>query len=89
VAVAVNCCVVPATILGALGVIAMVVRLFGATLAVTVKDVVPVTPLSEAVTGVDPPETPKARPDVLIVATAGLPVAQVAVALTLAVDPSL
>jgi hypothetical protein len=49
----------------------------------------PVTPLTVAVTVVDPAATPFARPAALIVATLGVPLAQVAVVDTFAVVPSL
>jgi hypothetical protein len=57
--------------------------------AVTVSGVVPVTPLSVAVTLLEPAATPVARPVELIVAIAALAVAQVTVVLMFAVEPSL
>jgi hypothetical protein len=62
VAVAVNCCVAPATKLAGLGEIEMVV-------AVTFKGALPLTPLKVAVTVVGPAATPVARPVALTVAT--------------------
>jgi hypothetical protein len=56
---------------------------------VTVNGVVPVTPLREAVTLVEPAATPVTRPVELIVAIAVLAAAQVAVVLMFAVELSL
>jgi hypothetical protein len=57
--------------------------------AVTVNGVVPVTPLREAVTLVEPAATPVARPLELMVAIAVLAAVQVAVELMFAVEASL
>jgi hypothetical protein len=86
VAVAVNCCVAPTAMLTFPGVTAIDLIVFA---AVTVNGVVPVTPLREAVTLVEPAATPVARPVELIVAVAALAVAQVTVELMFAVEPSL
>jgi hypothetical protein len=59
------------------------------TVPVTPSDALPVIPLSDAVTAVEPAASPVARPLEFIVATAGVATAQVAVALTLAVEPLL
>jgi hypothetical protein len=61
------------------------VSVFAATLSV----VVALTPLSEAVTVVEPAATPVARPAELIVATAAFAADQLADAVTFAVEPSL
>ena len=82
-----NCSVVPVLKLGLAGVTAMEERVFAA--AVTVRVAEPVTPLSEAEMVVVPAATAVARPEVLTVAVAVLEEAHVAVALTLAVEPSL
>jgi hypothetical protein len=57
-----------------------------ATVDVTASDALPVIPLSAAVNVVVPVVSPVARPLELIVATAGVATAQVAVELTLAVE---
>jgi hypothetical protein len=57
--------------------------------AVTVNAVVPVTPLSDAVTLVEPAATPVASPVELMVAIAVLAIAHVTVVLTFAVELSL
>ena len=57
--------------------------------AATVMVAVPLKPLMDAVTVVEPEATALTRPPVLTVATAELAVAQVAVEVTLAVEPSL
>jgi hypothetical protein len=57
-----------------------------ATVDVTASDALPVIPLSAAVNVVEPVVSPVARPLELIVATAGVATAQVAVELTLAVE---
>ncbi len=87
VAVAVNCCVAPAAILGLPGEIAIEVTVF--TAEVTESVAVPLRPLSEAVTVVEPAATPVANPAELIVVTDGVALVQLAVELTFAVEPSL
>jgi hypothetical protein len=88
VAVAVNCCIAPATMLGLAGVTAMEVIVF-VVAAVTVSIAVPLTPLREAVIVLEPAATAVASPDVLIVAAALLEDVQVAVDVTFAVELSL
>ena len=56
---------------------------------VTLSAVVPVMPLSEALTLVEPPAAPVAKPPEFIVATVVLAVVQVAVEVTFAVEPLL
>lgn len=68
---------------------AIFVRVTGTTFEVTASTAVPFTPLSEAVTVVEPLETPVASPAELIVATAELVTVQLAVEVILAVEPSL
>jgi hypothetical protein len=85
VAVAVNCCVAPTARLGVVGDNEMAVT----ALDVTVSVAVPLTPLIEAVTVVEPVATAVASPDEPIVATEGLTAVQFAVAVTSAVEPSL
>ncbi|HTU49520.1 MAG TPA: hypothetical protein VMF56_02945, partial [Acidobacteriaceae bacterium] len=87
VAVAVNCCVAPAVMLGVAGVTEMAVIVFVA--AVTVSMAVPLIPLSEAVTEVVPAATAVVIPAEFIVATPALADIQVAVDVTFAVEPSL
>ncbi len=87
VAVAVNCCVAPAVMLGVAGVTATAVSVFVA--AVTVSLAVPLIPLSEAVTEVEPAATAVASPDMLIVAAELLEDVQLAVEVTFAVELSL
>lgn len=82
-AVAVNCCVAPATMLAGLGETAMEESLGTFSVAL------PLTPLSEAVTPVVPGATAVARPAALAVATAGLAAVQTALAVTFCYDPSL
>jgi hypothetical protein len=55
----------------------------------TVRDAFPLTPLSDAATIVEPAATPVARPLELVVAIDAGALVQVAVELTLAVEPSL
>jgi hypothetical protein len=69
------------------GVTAIAVIVFA--VAVTVNGVVPVTPLSKAVTLVGPALTPVAKPLELMVAIAVLAIAQLAVELMFAVELSL
>jgi hypothetical protein len=57
--------------------------------AVTVNAAVPLTPLSVAVTVLEPAATAVARPVALMVAAAVLELFQVALVLTLAAEPSL
>jgi hypothetical protein len=57
--------------------------------AITVSAAFPLIPLNDAVTVVESAVAPVARPVEFIVATAGVVAAQVAVELTLAVEPSL
>jgi hypothetical protein len=85
VAVAVNCCVDPLAKLGSEGVTAMEINMD----ATTVKDVLPVFPLSVAEIVALPGEAPVARPVALTVATVVFVLAHVADAVTLPVDPSL
>jgi hypothetical protein len=67
------------------GVIVTDLMVFG----VTVRAAVPLTPLTVAVIVVAPAATPVARPAALIVAVAVLDEDQVAVLVTVAVEPSL
>jgi uncharacterized membrane protein len=60
-----------------------------ATFAPTFNVEVPLTPLSEAVTAVEPEATPVASPLEFTLASVGVATVQPAVALTSAVDPSL
>jgi hypothetical protein len=85
VAVAVNCWLEPAVRLEMLGVMAIEVGVA----AVTVSAAVPLSPLMEAVMVVVPAATPVARPEALIVTVAVLDEDQVAVLVTVAVEPSL
>ena len=57
--------------------------------AITVTDAFPVIPLSEAVTVDEPAAAPVVRPLEFTVATAGVAIVQLAVELTLAVEPLL
>ena len=84
---AVNCCVTPTAMLALDGPTAIDVSVRAA--AVTVSDVLPVIPLSEAVTIVEPAAAPVTRPLGFTVATAGAATVQTAVELTLAFEPSL
>jgi hypothetical protein len=59
------------------------------TAGVTASDAPPVIPLSEAVSVVEPVVIPVARPPEFMVATAGVATVQMAVELTLAVEPLL
>src|SRR5579859_7619029 len=88
VAVAVNCCVAPTWTLAVTGITAIEVKL-GAAGGGTVNIAVPVTPAIVAVMLADPAATAVARPPALIVATLGVALAQVAVVVTSAVEPSL
>jgi hypothetical protein len=74
-------------VLGVAGVTAIETSVF--TAAVTVNAAVPLTPLSVAVTVLEPAATAVARPAALIVAAAVLELVHVALLLTLAVEPSL
>jgi hypothetical protein len=56
--------------------------------AVTVSAAVPITPLNDAVTVLDPAATADAIPEALIVAVAVLELVHAAVVLTFAVEPS-
>jgi hypothetical protein len=87
VAVAVNCCVPPATMLAVAGVTAMLDSVFAT--AVTVSVAVPLTPLSDAVMVVAPAATPVARPAALMVAAAVLELDHVTEDVMLALEPSL
>ena len=73
----------PTAMVGVAGVTEMEVRI-----GVTVSVAVPVTPLRVAVMVVEPAATPVARP-AATVATAGLALVQVAVAVTFPIVPSL
>jgi len=75
----------PMAKLAVLGVTAMDVT----AVAVTVSVALPLTPLRAACTVVDPAATPVASPAELMVATEALPVVQVAVDVTFAVELSL
>ncbi|HZP04488.1 MAG TPA: hypothetical protein VFB43_06275 [Terracidiphilus sp.] len=57
--------------------------------AVTLSPAVPFMPFNDAVMVLEPAATPVARPDALIVATAGLEDVHVADEVTFAVEPSL
>jgi hypothetical protein len=85
--VAVNCWVVPAAIVGALGV--RVMEVIVTTGAVTLRFAVPLTPLNVAVMVADPAETPVAMPAAFTVAAAGSELVHVAVVVTFAVELSL
>jgi hypothetical protein len=87
VAVAVNCCVVPTATVAVAGNTEIEVTVPVA--AVTVSDSVPLIPLRDAVTMVEPTATPVARPLEFTVANACVATDQVAVELMLAVEPSL
>ncbi|MGC1374076.1 MAG: hypothetical protein WA824_18215, partial [Candidatus Sulfotelmatobacter sp.] len=87
--VAVNCWVAPMFTLAVGGVTEIDVSVFVTVTVSTLRVALPVVPLSEAVTLVDPAATPVSTPLALIVAIDGLPTAQVTVELTLAVEPSL
>lgn len=82
-----NCCVDPTAKLGLAGVTAMELRVFDE--AVTVRVVDPLTPVRVAEMVVVPAAAPVARPEALMVAVAVLEDAQVAVVVTLVVEPSL
>jgi hypothetical protein len=71
------------------GVIAMLESVLGVTVGVTARAAVPLTPFTEAVTVVEPPETPVASPVELMVAMLAFATVQFAVELTFDVDPSL
>jgi hypothetical protein len=86
VAVAVNCWVAFTAMLAVEGATAIDVTV---TAGVTASDALPVIPLSEAVTVVEPVVTPVARPLEFTVAIAGVATVQVAVELTLVVEPLL
>ena len=88
VAVAVNCSVVPAAMLGFPGDTAIDVRL-GVAAACTVRVAVPLMPFTAALTVVEPAATAEAIPEELIVAIAVFAVVQVAVEVTFAVELSL
>jgi hypothetical protein len=87
VAVAVNCCEASTTMVALAGDTEIDVK--AAVDAVTLSVADPLIPLSEAATVVEPAVTPVARPLEFIVATPGLATVQLAVELTLAVEPSL
>jgi hypothetical protein len=87
VAVAVNCCVAPAAMLGAAGVTAMEESDF--TAAITVNVAVPLMPLTVAVTVLEPAATAVASPAALTVAIVVVELVHAAVEVTFAVDPSL
>jgi hypothetical protein len=90
VAVAVNCCVAPTCTLAVAGFTTIEVSVTGGGAGVaTVNVAVPVVPAMVAVMLVDPAASAIASPPGLIVATVGVPLAQVAVAVTSAVEPSL
>jgi hypothetical protein len=80
-----NCWVAPTTILAVLGDTEIAVSVLVTTLSVAV----PLTPLSEAVTAVEPRATAVASPFELMVATAAVATVQLAVAVTSAVELSL
>lgn len=71
------------------GVTAIDLRVLVTVTVCTSRLAVPVMPLSEAVTLVEPEALPVTRPLELIAAIAELPTAQLAVELTFAVEPSL
>jgi hypothetical protein len=79
----VNCWVAPIAKLAGLGVTAKAVTGF-----VTVAAAVPIMPLNEAVTVVEPGATPVTSPPEPMVATDALELVQVAVDVTLAIEPS-
>jgi hypothetical protein len=88
--VAVNCWVVIAAMLTVAGETVMEVRVTtGGGGAGTVMAALPPTPLTMAVTLVEPEASAVARPAVLMVATAGFEDTQAAVVVTSAVEPSL
>jgi hypothetical protein len=80
-----NCWVAPTTILAVLGDTEIAVSV----LVTTLSAAVPLTPLSEAVTAVEPGATAVASPFKLMVATAAVATVQLAVAVTSAVELSL
>ena len=82
-----NCSVAPAAMLSVAGVTEIAVTVFVA--AVTLSAAVLLKPLSEAVMVLEPEVAPVAKPDEFTVATAVLEVAQAAVDVTFAVEPSL
>lgn len=82
-----NCWVLPATMLGALGVMAM--EEMAGAVAVTVSLAVPLTPLSAAVMVEEPAATPVARPEAFIVATAVFALIHVTLLVTFFVVPLL
>ena len=84
---AVNCCVEPTATLALDGVTDIDDSVIVGP--VTVNDALPVIPLKDAVTAVEPAVIPVARPLEFTVATTGVATVQVAVELTLAVEPSL
>ncbi|HUA91776.1 MAG TPA: hypothetical protein VL991_04370 [Terracidiphilus sp.] len=87
VAVTENCCVAPAVSVALGGVTAIDFTVTGA--AVTVRAAVPLTPFNDAEMVLEPAATPVATPAALTVATVEPEDAQVAVEVTLAVEPSL
>jgi hypothetical protein len=87
VAIAVNCSVAPAATLALGGETAIDVTVFVA--AGTVSVAIPAMPLTEAVMVVEPAAIAVASPAELIVATAAFAAVQLAIAVTLAVEPSL
>lgn len=87
--VAVNCSVAPTFTLAVAGVTEIDVSVFVTVTVSTLRLALPMVPLSEAVTLVDPAATPVNRPLALIVAIDELPTAQFTVEVTLAVEPSL
>jgi hypothetical protein len=89
VAVARNCCVALAAMLGAAGVTAMEVRVFVTTGACTVSDAAPEMPLMVAVMVAVPAEIAEARPAGVIPATAVSDDFHVADVVTFAVELSL
>ena len=84
---AVNCWVLPATMLGELGVTAME-EIVGAV-AVTARLAVPLIPVCVAVIVEEPAETPVARPAAVMVATEVVPELHVTLLVMLPVVPSL
>ena len=83
---AVNCCVAPTAMLTLDGDTDIDVSVL---VAPTVRDAFPLIPLSDAATIVEPAVTPVARPLELVVATDAGALVQLAVELTLAVEPLL
>lgn len=87
--VAVNCWLAPVLTLAVAGVTEIDCSVFVTVTVSTSRLALPVMPLSEAVTLVDPEATAVSKPLALIVAIDELPTDQVTVELTLAVEPSL